>query len=141
MPSNGVVASDKQSRDQENGLVTREQRLEMYSGPLPHPGILRQYQEIVPDAPERILRMAEKQSEHRLEIEKRVVKGSMINERLGLAAGFIVCMSALFLGTKILLSGHEVYGFAAIVTALASLVGFNIYAKRSKERKSKKQEE
>lgn len=135
MPNNnGVVASEKQSHDQERGVTTMEQRLEMYSGPLPHPDLLKRYREIIPDAPERILRMAENQTAHRIEIEKNVIKGNLLNERLGLIAGFVVCMSALYLGTKILLSGHEVYGFAAIVTALASLVGLNIYAKKSEKR-------
>ncbi len=134
MANNGMVASNRESQNSESGVVTTEQRLEMYSGPLPHPDLLKRYQEIVPDAPERILKMAENQTAHRIEIEKDVIKGNLLNERLGLVAGFVVCMSALWFGTKILLAGHEVYGFAAIVTALASLVGLNIYAKRSENR-------
>lgn len=135
-----MVASNRESQDAGNGVITTEQRLEMYSGPLPHPDLLRRYQEIVPDAPERILKMAEKQNEHRIEIEKKVIGGNIFNERLGLIAGFLVCVYALYLGTKILLAGHEVSGFAAIVTALGTLVGALIYAKKQ-ERRHKKNDE
>ena len=35
-----------------------------YSGPIPHPSILEQYNVIIPDAAEQILRMAEKNAQH-----------------------------------------------------------------------------
>ena len=41
-----------------------------HSGPLPHPSILAQYEEIMPGLAERIVRMAEGQFEHRLSQEK-----------------------------------------------------------------------
>jgi uncharacterized membrane protein len=136
--NNGVVASERQSHDQERGVTTTEQRLEMYSGPLPHPDLLKRYQDIVPDAPERILKMAEKQTEHRIAIEKKVIDGNIWNERLGVIAGFFVCIYALYLGTKILLSGHEGLGFAAIITPLASLVGVFIYTKYKESASARK---
>ena len=39
------------------------------SGPIPSPQILQQYNNIVPGAAERIIRMAEKQSDHRMALE------------------------------------------------------------------------
>jgi uncharacterized membrane protein len=44
-----------------------------YSGPLPLPQQLQGYEEIVPGAADRIIRMAEKQSAHRIEIESKVI--------------------------------------------------------------------
>jgi uncharacterized membrane protein len=41
----------------------------VHSGPLPPPEDLAKYNMIVPDAAERILRMAEKQQAHRMELE------------------------------------------------------------------------
>ncbi|QQR78310.1 MAG: DUF2335 domain-containing protein [Candidatus Moraniibacteriota bacterium] len=138
MENGRIVASDKESQYPEQGVVT-ERRLEMYAGPLPHPDLLKRYREIVPDAPERILRMAEKQNEHRIEIEKKVISGNIWNERLGLIAGFSVCLYALYLGTQILMSGHEGYGFSAILSALASLVGVYIYTKHTESRQQKEE--
>ncbi len=45
----------------------------MWTGPIPPPDILAGYNDIIPDGAERILRMAEKQSDHRIELEKTVI--------------------------------------------------------------------
>jgi len=42
------------------GIVAQQH----FSGPIPHPDIFRQYGEIIPDAPERILRVFEDDSKH-----------------------------------------------------------------------------
>ena len=41
-----------------------------FSGPIPPPGLLRQYNEIIPDAAERILAMAEEEANHQKYMEK-----------------------------------------------------------------------
>ena len=43
---------------------TIQQRIE-FSGPIPPPQVLKQYEEIIPGAGERILAMAEKEQDHR----------------------------------------------------------------------------
>ena len=45
-------------------------RQSSFSGPLPPPQILEKYESIVPGSADRIIGMAEKQSEHRRSIEK-----------------------------------------------------------------------
>ncbi|WP_370868052.1 DUF2335 domain-containing protein [Phaeovulum sp.] len=44
-----------------------------WSGALPRPEDFAKFGEIVPDAPERILRMAEKEQEHRIALESLIV--------------------------------------------------------------------
>lgn len=58
------------------GAVPVEQRVKQvishqahFQGPIPHPDIFRQYGEIVPDAPERILRVFEDDSKHARDIQ------------------------------------------------------------------------
>ena len=46
-----------------------------FSGPLPPPEILRKFDEVVPGAAERIIKMAEDQSIHRKELEKNSLVG------------------------------------------------------------------
>ena len=46
-----------------------------WSGPLPPPQILQRYEEIVPGAADRILKMTEKQMNHRIDLEKTVIEG------------------------------------------------------------------
>ena len=44
-----------------------------FSGPLPPPLVLVQYNEAVPDAADRIIKMAESQSSHRQNLETKVL--------------------------------------------------------------------
>ncbi len=45
-----------------------------FDGPIPHPDIFRQYGEVIPDAPERILRVFEEDSEHIRIIQMEALK-------------------------------------------------------------------
>jgi uncharacterized membrane protein len=45
-----------------------------FSGPLPPPSILGKYNDILPNGAERIMKMAENQSTHRIELEKLAIK-------------------------------------------------------------------
>jgi len=67
--------------------VTVQTRAESFSGPLPPPVVLKQYDEIVPGAAERILSMAESQSQHRQQLERSVIESDIKNSRLGLHYG------------------------------------------------------
>jgi uncharacterized membrane protein len=64
-------------------------------GPLPPPEILKQYDIALPGGAERIMALAERQSAHRQELEKKVVDSNCRNERLGTILGFILVMTAL----------------------------------------------
>ena len=50
-------------------------KYEHYSGPLPHPDIMGGYKQINKAFPERIMEMCEKQSAHRIEMEREIVRG------------------------------------------------------------------
>src|ERR1700677_3358725 len=81
-----------------------------FSGPLPPPNLLAQYNDVVPNGAERIVTMAEKQQEHRQEIEHCVVHGNKDDQRLGLILGFIVMMSVVGVGTWCLYTGKNIAG-------------------------------
>lgn len=86
---------------------------ESFSGPIPPPAILKQYEEMQPGSADRILKMAEKQSEHRMELEKKAIGGQVDQSKRGQVFGFIlalVCIAvafcfALFLDMKAFASG------------------------------------
>ncbi len=62
-------------------LVVHHQKTEMFSGPLPHPDILQRFNDIVPGAAERILKMAEGQFEHRTALEKKVIESDIARSK------------------------------------------------------------
>jgi uncharacterized membrane protein len=54
-----------------------------FSGPLPPPAILAQYDRVVPGAAERIITMAEEQSRHRRPMESQLVVSDIADARRG----------------------------------------------------------
>lgn len=76
---------------------------EEFSGPLPPPQHLEQYNQILPGSAERILSMAEKQQEHRMAVENSVLLTVNKAHLSGLRFAFIIFMTCL------LLSGYALY--------------------------------
>src|ERR1035438_6518136 len=110
-----------------------------FSGPLPPPGILAQYNDVCPNGAERIIAMAEKQQEHRQELEHSVVHGNSFDQRLGLILGFIVMMSVAGAGLWCVAHGKDTAGLAALIASVGGPVAAFIYGrkKQSEERKNK----
>lgn len=110
-----------------------------YSGPLPPPELLAQYDEIVPGAARQIIDSFHDQTAHRISIEKNVIDADVWKSKLGLVAGFVIALVGLVIAWDLGRNGHE---WAAAVIAggtLASIVGSLVYAteKRSDELKRK----
>mgnify|MGYP001565702814 CR=1 FL=1 len=110
-----------------------------FSGPLPHPDVLRKFNEIVPGAAERIMKMAEEQSAHRKELEKKVIDSDIARSKWGQILGFIIAITGLGISTIIAIYGSAIAGGVIGVGTLASLVGVFMYGSktRSLERKEK----
>ena len=60
-----------------------------FSGPLPPPEYLEAYEKTLPGAPDRILVMAEKQVDHRIDVEKTIVKKKFNQSTLGQIMPFL----------------------------------------------------
>ena len=64
---NSKLQKDMKAKNRNSELLHLK---EEYSGPIPHPNILKQFEEVIPGSADRILKMAEKEQEHRHEFEK-----------------------------------------------------------------------
>jgi uncharacterized membrane protein len=109
-----------------------------FSGPLPPPEALARYNDVVPGAAGRIIAMAEKQQEHRQELEQRVVFSNAETQKHGLHLGFVIAMTAILGGIWLISIGKETTGLVAIVTAIASLVGVFVYGKSEQKKELEK---
>jgi uncharacterized membrane protein len=89
---------------------------EVYSGPLPHPGHLEQFERVLPGSAERILSLAEKEQAHRHKWEQRELRSSVLTERIGLIGGIIVAVG-LIAGAVICAVLDQVIIGAALVAA------------------------
>jgi uncharacterized membrane protein len=59
---------------QNNTIAVRQEISASFSGPLPHPDLLKKYNEIIPGLAEAIVDMAQKQQAHRFKIEEQEVR-------------------------------------------------------------------
>ncbi|MEK7157651.1 MAG: DUF2335 domain-containing protein [Patescibacteria group bacterium] len=127
------------SQNNTSGVVIRREVSQSFSGPLPHPDILRQFNEIVPGSAERIIKMAEEQSAHRKELEKKVIDSDITRSKWGQILGFVIAIAGLGVSAIVVVYGNAIAGGFIGVGTLASLVGVFMYGSktRSKERETK----
>lgn len=101
-----------------------------FSGPIPSPELYREYENILPGAADRILKMAEIQQSHRHELEKSVIVSDIVQARIGLIFGFIYVMTAILGGIHLLNTGRDITGLSVLVGALVTLAGVFIFRQR-----------
>ena len=111
-----------------------------FSGPLPPPDILKQYDLIVPGAANRIIVMAEEQGKHRQDIEKVVIASDSRNSTMGIVAGFVVSLLLIGASVFLIIIGKSAEGTVLGTTDVVALVAAFIYGtnKRRGERENRR---
>lgn len=136
----GVVRPDVEqvlaSIDPDKRSVIVSAMVEMrqtFSGPLPRPADFKAYKEVLSNAPERILLMAEKQQQHRIDSEERIIKADIRESILGQV--FAVLLVVLFLAAAVYLgiNGHD--WLAGIVATLSATISAIFYLKSTPSNK------
>ena len=117
----------------ESEIIEAIKHSEEFSGPIPNPSHMKQYQEIDPSFPNRLLTMAESNLQHQQSIEKNIFFGNIFMGFLGWLtpsgiASYIVYHAIIF--TK---DGKSIEALIALVGALATLGG-EFYMKRRTEK-------
>lgn len=116
----------------------------MYSGPIPPPESLARYEEILPGSADRILKMAEKQQEHRMILETKVVGSQTVQSKRGQVFGFIIVflcvVVAIFFAVKFRMTtfAASFLSVTMVVVVGLFLTGRNVM-KKDLESKSKDQ--
>ena len=150
-----VISSSQLSNEQKvekvGHLVARMIAVsqESFSGPMPHPDILRGYKELIPDAPERILQMAEQEQKHRIDVEKQmleqnnknILESAKANKRSQIIA-FILAFILIASGVALTILGHAVVGGTIFGTTIVGVIAIFITGKSGKIiKKEEKQEQ
>lgn len=103
------------------------------SGPLPEPSELAVYNQIIPNGADRIMKMAEAQTAHRIEIEKTVIFSQKNQAFRGQVFGLIVGLGGLSLATFAAMNGHDWFGGAIGSGTLVSLVYVFVQSREKQE--------
>ncbi|EDC8051031.1 DUF2335 domain-containing protein [Salmonella enterica subsp. enterica serovar Muenchen] len=114
-----------------------------FQGPLPPPYLLRGYQDILPDAPERIFQLTEKEFAHRQKMEEKALDGAINRDKRGQWFGLGATIFTVACATLLGLTGHEVLAGTVIGTVVAVAGIFVLRQKPSIKKKAedKKPEE
>ncbi|MBR5892581.1 MAG: DUF2335 domain-containing protein [Bacteroidaceae bacterium] len=137
-----AVPENKKEEVKEALMIIRS---ETYSGPIPPPKALAEYEQIQPGAADRILKMAEKQQDHRMLLEKKAIFGQVEQSKRGQIFGFIIvflCVAvAVFFAIK-----FEMLKFAATFLSVTMVILLGLFLngkseiKRDLKKKSKDQD-
>jgi len=108
---------DKDDKDKAAILMATYE--EKFSGPLPHPNHLAAYEQTLPGAADRILTMAEKQQNHRMNLENQVIPSEVQINKRGQWFAFIMGLVLIAASTATIFHGNATAG--TILTALVFL--------------------
>ncbi len=113
-----------------------------YRGPLPTANELGKYEQTCKGAADRIISMAEKQAEHRQNIETIAIKAATERSILGVKYAYRIAIAAFFLAGFCFYFDHAVAGGVIFGSTLISIISAFIYGtssnKQEREEKWKK---
>lgn len=121
----------KQERQNAASLNFTATATSVYTSPLPPADEMKKYESICKGTTDRILTMAEKQAEHRQNIEAIAVKASSERSILGVKYAYHIALAAFVLSGFCFYFDHVVAGGAIFGSTLVSIVTAFIYGTRS----------
>lgn len=133
-PATGVVS--KSNQPQQIQTTTFQQ----YEGPIPHPDALSRYNEIIPGAAERIMAMAERETEHRHSQESKAIQANIDSQKTqlliaeqqsranyrsgiyGQTLGFVISFISICGGIYLAINGQAWFAAALVGLPLAGVI-------------------
>lgn len=112
-----------------------------YSGPLPPPSDLAEYNAIVPGMAERLLAKFEDQADHRMALEKHVIFWDVRRANGGLIAAFVFGVVVLIASVLLILNGHESAGVTAIIVEFLTYGLAFLYGSETRRRERNRKAE
>jgi uncharacterized membrane protein len=100
---------------------------------LPPPEILQKYNSVVPGLADRIVAQAEKQTIHRIALEKKLLASNIWKSFMGLVFAFLIGFLGIGGGLYLTFVGFNVIGIVFSSATLVSLVMSFIYGSQYKK--------
>lgn len=109
------------------------QSIQHFSGPLPSPEILKEYNKILPDAAERIFKMAEKAQDHYEITERKIVDLEIKKVSRGQILAFLIAITGIAGAVVCAFLGQIAIGSIIGGATLISIIPHFITGKRKKK--------
>lgn len=110
----------------QQALVAVETTLS-HSGPIPSPEVIGGYEKVLAGSADRIIKMAEKEQDHRHRFQFRNQTHQATLTFMGQVFAFLMGISGIGGGIYLVKNDKSIAGFGVFFTSLASLVGLFFY--------------
>lgn len=143
-PLSAGIQNALNNSSQNSAAVRVEHReVKAYSGPVPSPEVLKEYEQIAPGFAERLLSMAEQEQSHRHECERRALEQNIENHQArsreisrGQHYGLAIGLTAITAGATLAFHGHDLPGgFIGTGGVIGLVVAFLYSHRKSSEQK------
>ena len=104
---------------------------------LPSPEMLQKYDAVVPGLADRLVLQAEKQTTHRIALEKKLLIANIWKSYLGLVFGFLIGSLGIGGGLYLTFVGFNVIGIVFSSATLVSLVMSFVYGSQFRKNNQK----
>lgn len=108
-----------------------------HSGPIPSPEAFERYGNVLPSAPDRILRMAEKQLDHRIDVEKLAVRRQLNQSGSGQILAFFIAVGCISASTWAAMHDHDTFAGILGGATVVGLVTVFIAGRNSQKKQLK----
>lgn len=115
-------------------ILTDDSFQRLWQWPLPPPDLLKEYNEAFPNAAERIFDEMQRQTTHRIELEKRWFPEQQLQSKRGQIFGLIVAMSFLAAAFLLISMGYGIYGTIIGSIDIVALVTVFVIGRREQMR-------
>ncbi|EBG2415162.1 DUF2335 domain-containing protein [Salmonella enterica] len=124
---NPIVLERLLERPQFRAIVSQT----CFRGPLPPPSMLREYNDIVAGAAERIMVRSEKEQAHRHEMQNKTVTGTINKDKRGQWMAYSITLLILLIATIFAWRGNTVFAGTLITVDLIGLASVFIMGRVS----------
>jgi uncharacterized membrane protein len=122
-------------------IIMSVRRMSSFSGPLPSPESVAEYNRHIPNGADRIMSMAEQQQSHRMQIEKTAVTRQFNQSSTGQWMGFIIGIVVVLIAAYLGVNGERVLAGILGGGDLVALVAVFVLGKRESSKSLKEKEE
>jgi uncharacterized membrane protein len=105
-----------------------------YKGIIPSPDDLKKYNEVIPNGADRLTRLAEEQSKHRQELEKKVITSQIKQSSTGQWMAFIIAIFSLSITAYLSLNGQTTVASILASTTIIGLASVFVLGKKSQKK-------
>ncbi len=129
------------SQQKTSPAVTHRQTFAHWEGPLPPPGALQQFNEVIPNGAERVMVLCEKQSSHRQELERKVIDSRIANMKRGQIFALLIAILALLVAGYCAHIGQPIVALTIAGIDIVSLTSVFMYGSRTQRKELQERRE